>query len=264
MTHVELVKQLLRARSLIALAALAAVPVVFGIATASEAGGRNGTQGGLYGAAPFSALNHAAASLQFTAPLLLALVVALLGSALGAADRDWGTLRYLYVQPVSRTRLLVGKCSALAIWCVLATACVLLAALLIGLAVFGWHPFHRLGGSDLSAVAAFGRLLEASGYVAVCMASIGAIALALGLLLPGPAEALGVSVAFVVITNILDGQASLHALNALLPVHYWQRWTHLLDSTSAGLATGLAVQAAAIAIALAIAWTVLTLRDPAA
>lgn len=229
-----------------------------------QAGGRNGTQGGFYGAAPFSALNHAAASLQFTAPLLLALVVALLGSALGASDREWGTLRYLYVQPVSRARLLIGKSTALAVCCVLATACVLAGALLVGLVVFGWHPFHRLGASDVSAAAALGRLLEAGAYVAVCMMSIGTIALALGLLLPGAAEALGVSVAFVVVANILDGQASLRALNAVLPVHYWQRWTHLLDGANAGLSAGLAAQAAASAIALAVAWIVLSRRDPAA
>jgi ABC-type multidrug transport system ATPase subunit len=248
-------------------AAVAAIPVLAGLTTASQAGGRNGTQVGLYGAASFSALNHAAASLQFIASLPLALVVALLGSALGAADRDWGTLRYLYVQPVSRGRLLLGKWTALAVCCGLATACVLVAALLVGLAVFGWHPFHRLGAASLSSVPAAGRLLAAGGYVTVCMLSIGTIALALGFMLPGPAEALGVSVALVVIANILDGQAWLHTLAAVLPVHYWQRWTHLLEGSAgaaAGLATGTAVQAAAVAIALGLAWAVLTRRDPAA
>lgn len=216
MLRVELIKQLLRVRSLVALAAVAAVPIVAGLTTGSEAGTRNGSQEGLYGAAPFSALNHAAASLQFTSSLLLALVVALLGSALGAADRDWGTLRYLYTQPVTRRRLVTGKWSALAACCLLTTTCVLVAGVLTGLLVFGWHPFHRLGASSLSAATAVGRLLEAGGYVTACMLSIGTIGLALGLVLPGPAEALGVSVAFVVIANILDGQPSLHGLASVL------------------------------------------------
>lgn len=264
MLRSELVKQLLRARTLVALAALAAVPVIAALATASDAGHRNGTQTGLFGAASFSALNHAAASLEFTAPLLLALVVALLGSALGAADRSWGTLRYLYVQPVSRARLLAGKWLALAVCCALATTCVLLAAVLAGVAVFGWHPFHRLGEPTLSATAATARVLLAGGYVTACMLTIGTLALALGLLLPGPAEALGASVALIVVANILDGQPSLRLLTAVLPVHYWQRWTHLLDGTHAGLPTGLAVQAAAVLVAIAVAWSVLALRDPAA
>lgn len=264
MLRVELIKQLLRLRSLIALAALAAVPVLAGLATASQAGRRNGDQGGLYGAATFSALNHVAASLQFTATLLLALVVALLGSAVGAADRDWGTLRYLYVQPVSRLRLVAGKWTALAVCCVLATACVVAAALVTGLAVFGWHPFHRLDGPSLSPSAATVRILEASGYVMVCMLSIGTIAFVLGLLLPRAAEALGVSVAFVVVSNILDGQPSVRGVASALPVHYWGRWAELFDDTSAGLATGLAVQLTAVVVVLAAGWVMLARRDPAA
>jgi ABC-2 type transport system permease protein len=262
MTRVELVKQLLRPRSLFALAALVAVPILFAVTTTARAGHRNGTQIGLNGALSFSALNLAAAGLQFIAPLLLALVVALLGSALGAADRGWGTLRYLYVQPVSRARLLVGKWSALVVCCALATALALLAATLVGLAIFGWHPFHRLGASNLSPPTALGRLLEAAGYVLACMLSIGTIALTLGLLLPGPAEALGVSVGVVVIANILDGRGSF---DVTLPVHYWHSWTGLFDVTGAkNLGVGLAIQAATVAVALAIAWIVLTYRDPAA
>ncbi len=264
MLRAELTKQLLRTRTLVALAAAAAVPIAFGLATASQAGGRNGAQAGFYGAAPFSALNHVAASLQFTAPLLLALVVALLGSALGAADRDWGTLRYLYVEPVSRRRLVTGKFSALAVCCVLVTVGVVIAALLVGLAVFGWHPFHRLGAASLSAGTAAARLAEATAYVSICLLSIGTIALALGLILPGPAEALGTSIAFVVVANILDGQASLGGFDELLPTHYWQRWTHLLEGGGSGLLAGVAVQVAVIAVALAIGGLVLRRRDPAA
>jgi hypothetical protein len=64
--------------------------------------------------------------------------------------------------------------------------------------------------------------------------------------------------------NIAEGQPSLWAETALLPTHYWDRWVHLLDGTSAGLVTGLSVQAARTGVALAIAWAGLTLRDPAA
>jgi ABC-2 type transport system permease protein len=104
MLRIELTTQLLRARTLIALAGLAAVPVIAGLATASRAGHRDGNQGGLFGAATYSALNHTMASLDFIAPLLLPLAVAMLASAVGSADRAWGTLRYLYVQPVNRSR----------------------------------------------------------------------------------------------------------------------------------------------------------------
>ncbi|MDL4816607.1 ABC transporter permease subunit [Actinomadura opuntiae] len=265
MLRVELATQLLRIRTLVALACLAAVPVAAGLATASHAGHRNGNEGGLFGAAPFSALNHAMASLEFIGPLLLPLVVALLASAIGSSDRDWGTLRYLYVAPVGRGRLLAGKLGAVAIATAGATACVLVAGLAIGVPLFGWHPFHVIGGSELSAGDAAGRVLVASGYTLLCMLSIGFIAFALGLWLPRGAEALGAAVAFVVVASILNGQSALRSVQVVLPVHYWQDWTHLFDAHgTAHLGTGVACQVATIALAAGASAVVLLRRDPAA
>jgi ABC-2 type transport system permease protein len=265
MLHVELTVQLRRLRTVIALACLAAVPVIAGLATASNAGRRNGNQGGLFGAATYSALNHTMASLEFIAPLLLPIVTALLATAIAAADRDWGTLRYLYVAPVSRSRMLTAKFGALAIATVVTVSCVLVAGLLTGLAVFGWHPFHRIGAPNLSAGDALGRVLAASSYTVLCMLSIAAIAFALGLLLPRGAEALAVAIAFVVVASILNGQRALHTLSMALPVHYWQIWTGLFDPHPAtNLAAGIAAQIATIAVASAASMLVLVRRDPAA
>jgi ABC-type transport system involved in multi-copper enzyme maturation permease subunit len=265
MLRVELTTQLLRIRTLIALAFLAAVPILAALATASNAGHRNGDQGGLFGASTYSALNHTMASLEFIAPLLLPIVVALLACAVASADRDWGTLRYLYVAPVSRWRLLAGKLGAVAVATAAATSCVLVAGLLVGLAVFGWHPFHIIDAPDLTAGATTARVLAASGYTLLCMLSIAAIAFALGLLLPRGAEALGVTVAFVVVASILNGQSALHPLAVVLPVHYWQNWAHLFDPAgTAHLAIGIVAQIATITLATGVAVLVLLRRDPAA
>lgn len=265
MLRVELTTQLLRVRTLVALACLAAVPVAAALATASHTGRRNGAQGGLYGVSTYSALNHAMASLDFIAPLLLPIVVALLAAAIGSADRDWGTLRYLYVAPVGRTRLLVGKLGAVAVATAAATLCVLVAGLVSGLAWFGWHRFHVLGAPDLSAGATAVRVLGASGYTLLCMLSVAAIAFALGLWLPRGAEALGCAVAFVVVASILNGQPALHDVAVVLPVHYWQSWTPLFDPAgTARLAAGALAQAATVAVAVGVAVLVLLKRDPAA
>jgi ABC-2 type transport system permease protein len=275
MLRVELRTQILRLRTLIALGCLAAVPIAAGAATAASAGHRYNNQEGLFGASTFSAVNHAMASLQFTGPLLLPIVVAMLAAAVASADRDWGILRYLYVAPVTRRRLLTGKLGAVAVATVTAVACDLLAGVLIGLAAFGWHPFHVIGAPDLSTGAALGRVLAATGYLTLCMFSIAAVAFALGLLLPRGAEAVAVAIGFVVVASILNGQASghgvLHAIAVALPVHYWQSWPRLLERTGApdvaglpGLGAGVAVQLATIAAAVALAVLVLNRRDPAA
>jgi ABC-2 type transport system permease protein len=232
MLRVELTTQLLRIRTLVALACLAAGPVIAGLATAANAGHRNGGQGGLFGASSYSALNHTMASVAFIEPQLLPIVVALLAGAITSADRDWGILRYLYVAPVSRARLLTGKLAALALFTVSATLCLMLSGLVTGLAIFGWHPFHIVDAPALSAGETTARLLAASGYILLCMLSIAAIAFALGMLLPHGAEALGTAVTFVIAASILNGGHTLDAVQKALPVHYWQDWTHLFDPSA--------------------------------
>jgi ABC-2 type transport system permease protein len=245
-------------RSLLLFGALVGVAVLAGVTEAAKAGGRGGP-------ATFSALNFTESGLNFMDPVLFGLVVAMLGSIIGGSDRDWGTLRYLYVRPVTRARLVAGKWWAMVVCCALTVGVFVGAALLTGLAVFGWHAYHR-GGGDLSAAAAAGGVLEAGGYLIVCLLSIGSIALALGLLLPRSAEALGITLAFLVGSAVLDNVRSLHAVVAALPVHYWLRWTSLFGGGggSGGLAIGLAVQSATVAVVMAAACLILARRDPAA
>ncbi|PJN31622.1 hypothetical protein CG747_44275 [Streptomyces sp. CB02959] len=204
MLRVELTTQLLRIRTLVVLACLAAVPVMAGLSYASHAGHRNGRQTGLFGASPYSALNHAMASMAFIEPLLLPIMVALPAAAIASSDREWGTLRYLYVAPVSRTRLLAAKLGALTVLTVIAALSVLTAGLLVGLAVF-------------------------------------------------------------VAASLLNGSHTLHPVQVVLPMHYWQDWTHLFDpSGTAHLGTGILVQIATSALATCAAVLVLLRRDPAA
>jgi hypothetical protein len=107
-------------------------------------------------------------------------------------------------------------------------------------------------------------VLEAGGYVMICLLSIGSITLALSLLLPRSAEALGITLAFLVGSAILDNVKPLHAIVALLPVHYWLRYTDLFQGGGGGLALGLAVQSLTVVVVMAAAYAILTRRDPAA
>jgi ABC-2 type transport system permease protein len=257
MLRIELATQLRRVRSLLLFATLAGIVVIAGATEASKSGGRGGP-------ATFSALNFTESGLNFMDPVLFGLVVALLGSIIGGSDREWGTLRYLYVRPVSRARLVAGKWWALVVCCALTVAVFLGAALLTGLAVFGWHPYHRSGSGSISAAAAAGGVLEAGGYVFACLLSIGSIALALGLLLPRAVEALGITLAFLVGSAVLDNVQPLHAVVAVLPVHYWLRWTSLFHDGGGGLALGLAVQFLTVAVVMTAAYAMLARRDPAA
>jgi ABC-2 type transport system permease protein len=256
MLYVELATQLRRVRSMILMGAVVVFPVLAGVTEAGKAGGRGG-------AMTYSALNFAEGGLNFMVPLLFGLVVAVFGAILGGADREWGTLRYRYVQPVGRGRLMTGKWLALVTCSALAMAVFLTAALLTGLVIFGWHPYHRSGSGDLPAASATWAILGAAGYVTVCLLSIGSIALALGLLLPRSVEALGITVAFLIGSTVLDNVPAVHDIIVILPVHYWMRWTQLFGD-GGQLLPGLAAQLAATAVALTAAYLFLARRDPAA
>jgi ABC-type transport system involved in multi-copper enzyme maturation permease subunit len=257
MLQIELTTQLRRMRSLLVFGGLAALIIIAGVSEAPKAGGKGGP-------ATFSALNFTESGLNFVDPVLLGLVIALLGSIIGGSDREWGTLRYLYVRPVSRARLLAGKWWALVVCCALTMVIYMGFALATGAVFFGWHPYHRSGAAALSATHALVGVLEAGGYVMVCLLSLGSIALALGLLLPRSAEALGVALAFLVGSAIGDNISALHDVVVVLPVHYWQRYSNLFQSGSGGLALGLGVQAATMVVVLGAAYVILARRDPAA
>ncbi|MEU4222226.1 ABC transporter permease subunit [Actinoplanes sp. NPDC026623] len=265
MLRFELTTQLVRVRTLIALACLAGVPVAAAIPLAAQPGQRNGNESGLFGASPYSAANHAMASLEFMAPLLLPIVVALLACAIASADRDWGVLRYLYVAPVTRERLLAAKLAATALATLIAVVVVMVAGFAAGTVVFGWHPFHIIGAAPLTTGEATGRVLAATGYTLLCMLAMAAIAFTLGLLLPRGAEALAIAVGFVVVASIINGQHALHAVAAVLPVHYWQNWIGLFDPAGApDLALGAGVQLATTVLCTTAGWLILRHRDPAA
>jgi len=80
-------------------------------------------------------------------------------------------------------------------------------------------------------------------------------------------EALGISVAFLIGSAMIENIGPLHAVAVSLPVHYWMRWAQLFQTGSGGsggLLLGVAVQAATIAVALTAAFALLRRRDPAA
>jgi ABC-type transport system involved in multi-copper enzyme maturation permease subunit len=261
----ELSTQLIRLRTLISLAIVAAVPILAALSFAKSAGHRNGIQEGLFGASTYSAINHAMASLDFVVPLLLPIIVTVLGTAIASGSRDWGVLRYLFIAPVTRTRLLVSQLGATAIATATAVATVWVAGLVGGAAVYGWHPFHLIGAPNLSAGAAFARCATALGYIVLCMFAIAAISFTFGLVLPRGAEAVGAAIAFIVVASILNGQPPLHAVSVILPMHYWQNWVALFDPVSRGdLFAGTVVQIVWIAASIAVCALVLGRREPAA
>ena len=88
--------------------------------------------------------------LLVSVPLFLPLTVGVVAGDTIAGEASSGTLRYLLIAPAGRTRLLIVKYLATAVFCVAATLSVAIAGALIGAALFPIGPVTLLSGDSIA------------------------------------------------------------------------------------------------------------------
>src|SRR5690349_17306206 len=167
-----------RRRNLAILAVLAGIPIVIAIAikvTAPVNDGRDGppflfsiTANGIF---------VALTALTVVLPLFLPLAVAVVAGEAVAGEASLGTLRYLLVVPVSRTRLLAVKYAGGLAYCLAAAFIVGVVGALMGALLFPVGPVTLLSGPQVSYGAGLARLLLVALYIAAMMAGLAAIGL---------------------------------------------------------------------------------------
>ncbi|HEY2671180.1 MAG TPA: ABC transporter permease [Rugosimonospora sp.] len=241
---------------------LATVPILIAIAVKvsppSTGGGTNFlnqiTQNGIF---------VAFAALTLEMPLFLPLAIAAIAGDAVAGEAHGGTLRYLLVVPVDRTRLLVVKFGAIAVFAVVATLLVALVGAMLGLALFGGGPVVTLSGTTLPFWTGVARLLLVIGYIAVCLSVLGTIGLFVSTLTEQP---IGATIAIMVLalaSEIMDAIPQLSAIHAYLPTHYWSAFGDLLRDPISFVAVGPGLLSAAAYTAIfgAAAWARFGGRD---
>lgn len=251
-----------RRRNLVALAVLAAVPVI--IAVAVELAAPSGADGPPFVAAITSnGLFVALTALSVELPLFLPLAVAAVSGDAIAGEANLGTLRYLLTVPASRGRTLLVKYAGVVAFALTATLLVATAGVVIGLSLFGGGRVLLLSGVEVSFVEGLWRLLLVCGYITCCIAAFGAIGLFVSTLTEQP---IGATIALAVLaltSQILDSIPQLSVIHEYLPTHWWFGFSDLLRdpiaTESAG--PGLLSAAAYTAIFLAAAWARFTSRD---
>jgi len=103
-----------------------------------------------------------------------------------AGEAQAGTLRYILVRPVGRTRLLVAKLVSIIAFVLLTVVVVAVTAYLVGALLLGNQPLAAtsVSGSALTTQELFIRTLGAIAYVTLSMLGVAAIALLLTMFLP--------------------------------------------------------------------------------
>ncbi len=235
-----------RRRNQAGLAVLAAVPVLISVAVklSSPSGDRGGPD--FFSSITENGLFVALAALSVELPLFLPLAVAAISGDAVAGEANTGTLRYLLTVPVARSRLLSVKYAAVVLFTLVATLLVAATGIVLGLALFGGGSMTLLSGTQLGFGAGLLRVLAAALYLALCLASLGAVGMFVSTLTEQP---IGATIAIVLFSSasfILDGIPQVSALHPYLLTHNWLAFGDLFRSPVAwgGLVDGIYVAAA--------------------
>lgn len=256
--RVELVRQAKRRRTLAAFLAVVLVPVVIVVALAVNGGPTRNPQEApeLIDVASSGGLNVALFTLAAMSQFLLVVVVALFGGDTISAEASWGSLRYLLTRPVTRGRLLRTKLAVAGVYALAATLLVPLVSLAAGTVAFGWKGVVTPFGAGLPAGEGVAKLAVATGYVAVSMATVAALAFMFSTMTDAPLGAVAGAVVVLVVSQILDAITALGVIRYGLPTHYWLAWLALLNPAgdTAEIGRGLLLAVPYTVGPLAIAW----------
>ena len=229
--RVELIRQLRRRRTLVALLLALAVPVIVVTAVKLGPSGQGVGNGDLdlVGLATAGAWNFTVTMLLFTSTFLLTVIAALFLGDTVASEASWSTMRYLLVAPVPRRRFLRAK---LIVGLLLTASTLLLLVLVsfsIGLIAFGSAPLTSPLGGSFTTSESWLRLAIVTGYIAIQLLIPAGIAFLMSVSTDVPLGAVGTAVVIVILFNIVDSITALGDVRRFLPTHYDVAWTATFD-----------------------------------
>ncbi|HEV3226579.1 MAG TPA: ABC transporter permease subunit [Acidimicrobiales bacterium] len=237
MIKVEWIRQVRRARTWACLGGLALVPILFTIASYVDPP-RQRRELNIFTLLTASGLNVGIVSLYFMSQFFLIVVVAAFAGESVSGEATWGTLRYLLVRPVSRTRLILAKFGVAYVLTVLAVVVIIGAGLGAGTIAFGWHDALIIDEGfvfpipiRIAAGEMFWRLLFGAGYVALTMLVVVAIGILLSTLTDSTAAAVVGTVVVIVTSQVLSQVPGLESIKPLFPTRYWDEWRNLYSTT---------------------------------
>ena len=166
--------------------------------------------------------------LLVSVPLFLPLTVGVVAGDTIAGEASSGTLRYLLIAPAGRTRLLIVKYLATAVFCVAATLSVAIAGALIGAALFPIGPVTLLSGDSIAGGDSIVRSLLIAAYITVSLLGLSAIGLFISTMTDVPVGAMATTIVLSVVSQVLDSLPQLDWLHPWLFSHYWLGFADLL------------------------------------
>ncbi|CAN5278915.1 ABC transporter permease [soil metagenome] len=264
---VELRKLLRRPRTWVTIAMLTALPTLVAILIAvTDLGPRPGEGPAFLSAVLTDGSLFPLAALAIVLPLFLPVAVAVVAGDSVAGEAQGGTLRYLLVRPVGRTRLLVAKLVAVIAFILIAVVVVAGTAYVVGTALLGDGTAvaaSSVSGTVLTPEQVAGRTVLAIGYVTLSMLGVAAMALFLSTLTDSPlAAALG-ALALLIASSLLLTLDAAGALQPYLPTRYWLAFVDLFRDPIfwRDITRGVLLQGVYVVALLGAAWANFSTKD---
>ena len=273
MIRVELSKLFRRPRTYVITGLLCALPFIVAVFLATTRIPPPPGQGGAFLSAGLS--NGAlfpAAAMALVMPVFLPVSVAVLAGDAVAGEAATGTLRYLLVRPVGRTRLLVAKLVSLIAFVLFAIVAVLVTSLITGLTMFGGEPaagvalpadVTSLSGVTITPAGLVLRLLATVAYIVISMLGVASIALFLSTLTESALGAAMGALAVLVTSQVLVTLDAATAIRPYLPTRYWLAWIDFFRDPILwrDIERGAGIQLVFLAVLLGAAWANFMTRD---
>ena len=273
MIRVELVKLFRRPRTYVIAGLLCALPFIVAVFLATTRIPPPPGQGGAFLSAVLSnGALYPAAAMALVMPVFLPVSVAVLAGDAVAGEAATGTLRYLLIRPVGRTRLLVAKLVALIAFVLFAIFAVLVTSLLTGLTMFGGEPsagvalpadVTSLSGVTITPAGLVMRLIATVAYIVVSMLGVAAIALFLSTVTESALGAAMGALAVLVTSQVLVTLDAAAAIRPYLPTRYWLAWIDFFRDPVLwrDIERGIGIQAVFLVVLLGAAWANFMTRD---
>ncbi|QIK65535.1 ABC transporter permease subunit [Nocardioides sp. HDW12B] len=267
MIRVELTKMLRRPRTWITIALLNALPLVVAVLLAvTDLGPQPGEGPAFLSAVLTDGTLYPLAALAIVLPLFMPVAVALYAGEAVAGEAQGGTLRYLLVRPVGRTRLLVAKLVMILAFVLLAVAVVAAVGYVTGVLLLGDGTaagVTGVSGTTLTTADLVQRTLLSIVYVALSMLGVAALALLLSTMSDSPLAAAMGALAFLIASTLLLTLDAAEALHPYLPTRYWLAFVDLFRDPILwrDLVRGVLLQGAYVVVFLGAAWASFTTKD---
>jgi len=268
MIAVEIRKLLTRPRTWVTVFLLCLLPTVVAIFLAVTRIGPRPGQGPTFLSAVLSnGQLYPAAALGIVLPVFLPVAVSVVAGEAIAGEASAGTLRYLLVRPVGRTRLLVAKLVSVIAFTLFAVVAVAATGYVVGVAVLGTGQLATatttVSGTPLTAGQLVLRTVLMIGYIGLSMLGVAAIVLFLSTLTDSPlAAALG-GLAALVTSTVLVSIDAASSVRDWLPTRYWLAWVDLFRDPILwrDVGRGVLVQGIYVVVLLGMAWANFATRD---